>query len=65
MNQIMQVLTIITTIFVPLSFLVGLYGMNFDYMPELHYRYGYFTLLACMGGIVIGLTIFFKKKNWF
>ena len=65
MNQVMQVLTIITTIFVPLSFLVGLYGMNFDYMPELHYRYGYFILLFFMGCIVTGLTFFFKKKNWF
>ncbi len=65
MNQVMQVLTIITTIFVPLSFLVGLYGMNFDYMPELRFRYGYFILLFLMGCIVIGLSIFFKKKNWF
>lgn len=65
MNQVMQVLTIITTIFVPLSFLAGLYGMNFDYIPELHHRYGYFILLGFMLTIVVGLITYFKKKNWF
>ncbi len=65
MNQVMQVLTIITTIFVPLSFLAGLYGMNFDNMPELHHRYGYFILLGIMCTIVAILITFFKKKNWF
>jgi len=65
MNQVMQVLTIITTIFVPLSFLVGLYGMNFEYIPELQYRYGYFVLLGLMLLISIGLIGYFKKQNWF
>ncbi len=65
MNQVMQVLTIITTIFVPLSFLAGLYGMNFENMPELHHRYGYFILLGIMCTIVAGLITYFKKKNWF
>ncbi len=64
MNQVMQVLTIITTIFVPLSFLVGLYGMNFDHMPELHYKYGYFVLLGIMFLIAIGLLIWFRRKKW-
>ena len=64
MNKVMQVLTIITTIFVPLSFLAGLYGMNFKYMPELQYRYGYFILLGVMAVVVIGLLIWFRKRKW-
>ncbi len=64
MNQVMQVLTIVSTIFIPLTFLAGIYGMNFDHIPELHYRYGYFILLGIMLIIFIGLLYFFKKKNW-
>ena len=64
MNQVMQVLTIITTIFVPLSFLAGLYGMNFEYIPELHFKYGYFILLGLMATIGIGLLIWFKRRRW-
>lgn len=64
MNQVMQVLTIITTIFVPLSFLAGMYGMNFDNMPELHYKYGYFILVSCMFLIAGGLLLWFRKKKW-
>lgn len=64
MNQIMQFLTIITAIFVPISFLAGLYGMNFQYIPELEYKYGYFALISVMILIVLGLIINFKKKNW-
>lgn len=64
MNQVMQVLTLITTIFVPLSFLAGLYGMNFDHMPELHFRYGYFILLGVMFFLGIGLLYWFKKQRW-
>ena len=65
MNQVMQILTIITTIFVPLSFLAGIYGMNFTHMPELHYKYGYYILLGIMFSIFVGLLIFFKRKRWF
>jgi magnesium transporter len=65
MNQVMQVLTIITTIFVPLSFLAGLYGMNFEYIPELKYRYSYFILLSVMFLILIGSLVYFRKKKWF
>ena len=65
MNQVMQVLTVITTIFVPLSFLTGLYGMNFDHIPELHYRYGYFVLLAVMFALSLGLLYYFRRKEWF
>lgn len=64
-NQVVQLLTIITTIFVPLSFLAGLYGMNFENIPELHYKYGYYCLLAVMLLLSIGLVVFFKKKKWF
>lgn len=64
MNQVVQVLTLITTIFVPLSFLVGLYGMNFDHMPELHFKYGYFILLGVMFLVGIGLLIWFKRQKW-
>lgn len=64
MNQVMQLLTIITTIFVPLSFLVGLYGMNFDYIPELSYHYGYFTLLGVMCLLVVGFIVYFRRKGW-
>jgi magnesium transporter len=76
MNQVMKVLTIISTIFIPLTFIVGLYGMNFSYtdpitgkilplnMPELYSPYGYVTVVAIMVVIVIGLLYFFVKKGW-
>ncbi len=65
MNNIMMTFTAITTIFMPLSFIAGIYGMNFDYMPELHWKYGYFVVLAAMA--VIGMTMFvwFKRNGWF
>lgn len=65
MNQVMQVLTIITSVFVPLSFLTGLYGMNFKNMPELETQYGYFVLLGVMFLIFVGSMFYFKKKRWF
>jgi len=65
MNQVMQVLTIITTIFVPLSFLAGLYGMNFENIPELKVKNGYFILLSVMFIILVGSLLFFRKKKWF
>jgi magnesium transporter len=64
LNQIMKVLTIITAIFVPLSFLAGIYGMNFEYMPELHTPSGYFILLGVMLGIATILLLIFRKKRW-
>lgn len=64
MNKIMQVLTIITSIFVPLSFLTGLYGMNFENMPELKSQYGYFILLSVMLVAVFFMMAFFRKKRW-
>lgn len=64
MNQVMQLLTVITSIFVPLSFIVGLYGMNFSYMPELEYRNGYFVLWGIMALIGVGMWAYFKRKKW-
>src|SRR6056297_1737805 len=64
LNEIMKVLTIISTIFIPLSFLVGLYGMNFVYIPELNIKYGYFILIAVMAIITLGMFLWFRKKGW-
>jgi len=64
LNQIMKVLTIFTVIFVPLSFLAGIYGMNFENIPELKTRYGYFILLGVMLAIATVLLIIFKRKKW-
>ena len=64
MNHVMQFLTIITAIFVPISFLTGLYGMNFEYIPELQMRNGYFALWAVMLTIVIALVMYFKRNKW-
>lgn len=63
-NQIVQLLTIITTIFVPLTFLAGIYGMNFEHIPELKYKYGYFILLGIMVLTSITLILLFKRKKW-
>lgn len=65
MNNVMKVLAVISTIFMPLSFLAGVYGMNFKYMPELEWRFGYFILLGIMAALVIIMFVIFKKKKWF
>ena len=65
MNEVMKVLTIIATIFIPLSFIAGVYGMNFDYMPELHNPYGYFILWGVMVLVFFGMAYYFKRKRWF
>ena len=64
MNQIMQVLTIMATIFIPLTFIAGIYGMNFEYMPELQWKYGYFTIMGIMGSVFLGMLYYFRKKKW-
>src|SRR5690606_24392168 len=64
-NKVMRILTVITTIFMPLTFIAGIYGMNFTYMPELTYKYGYFVIQAIMIVIGIGMFIWFKRKGWF
>jgi magnesium transporter len=64
LNAIMKVLTIITTIFMPLSFIAGIYGMNFRYLPELQWRYGYTLVLMLMTFIALLMLFFFRKKKW-
>jgi magnesium transporter len=64
LNAVMKVLTIIATIFMPLTFLAGIYGMNFKYMPELEWKWGYFLILFVMFGIGISMLFYFKKKKW-
>jgi len=64
MNEVMKVLTIIATIFIPLSFLAGLYGMNFAFMPELQWKYGYFAVLGVMLATGIGMLAYFKRRRW-
>lgn len=64
LNKIMKLLTLVSTIFIPLTFLAGIYGMNFSNMPELNYRYSYFYLLFIMLVVAVGMGIWFKKKKW-
>ncbi len=64
MNEVMKVLTIIATIFIPLTFIAGIYGMNFEFMPELKWRFGYFASLGVMLVIFAGMLIYFRKKDW-
>ena len=63
-NRIMKILTIVTTIFLPLTLVAGWYGMNFVGMPELHWKYGYPAVILVSVGIVAALVIYFKKKKW-
>ncbi|MDR2786196.1 MAG: magnesium/cobalt transporter CorA [Treponema sp.] len=65
MNKVMKVLTIISTLFIPLTFIVGVYGMNFRFMPELEYRYAYPITWGVMLVIAAGMLIFFKRRGWF
>ena len=64
MNEIMKVLTIFAAIFIPLTFMAGVYGMNFEYMPELKWKYGYFVLLGTMLALFVGMVAFFRRKKW-
>ena len=64
MNQVMRVLTVIATIFIPLTFIAGIYGMNFEFMPELKFRYGYPILMGSMFIILIVMVLIFKRKKW-
>ena len=64
MNEIMKVLTIMASIFIPLTFIAGVYGMNFEYMPELEWRYSYPILLVMMAVLLVSMLLFFKKKRW-
>lgn len=64
MNEIMKVLTIMSSIFIPLTFIVGLYGMNFEFMPELHWRYGYLMVWVVMTIVTGVLLVVFRRKKW-
>lgn len=65
MNEVMKVLTVISTIFIPLTFIAGVYGMNFHNMPEIEWKYGYITIWSIMIVILVGMVIYFKRKKWF
>ena len=65
MNEVMKVLTIISTFFIPLSFLAGVYGMNFKYMPELEFRWSYGIFWAIIVAVATGMILFFRRKKWF
>lgn len=65
LNGVMKALTVIGAIFIPLTFIVGVYGMNFEYMPELHYRWGYPVSLIGMLAIAIGMFLYMKSRKWF
>jgi len=65
MNEIMKTLTIVSSIFIPLTFIAGVYGMNFQNMPELKYSYGYHTVIGGMVFLGIAMVIYFKKRRWF
>jgi magnesium transporter len=65
MNEVMKTLTIIATIFIPLTFIVGIYGMNFRHMPELDWVWGYPVIWGIIIVVVVGMAAYFKKRGWF
>jgi magnesium transporter len=65
MSQVAQVLTMVATIFIPLTFIAGVYGMNFKYMPELAHRWGYPACLLLMLAVAVGMLLYFRRKHWF
>jgi magnesium transporter len=65
LNDIMKFLTIFSVIFIPLTFIAGIYGTNFDVVPELHYEYSYFIMWGIMVTVAIGMLIYFRKRKWF
>jgi magnesium transporter len=64
MNEVMKVLTIMSSIFIPVTFIAGIYGMNFEFMPELKSRYGYAAVWAIMLSVMLGLMYYFRRKKW-
>lgn len=65
LNDIIKFLTVFSVIFIPLTFIAGVYGTNFDYLPELHFKYGYFMMLGVMLILAVSMIFYFKKKKWF
>jgi magnesium transporter len=63
-NEVMKVLTIMASTFIPLTFMAGLYGMNFDYLPELHVRWAYPVVLGAMAAVAVGMVIYFHRRGW-
>jgi len=63
-NEVIRLLTVITSIFIPLTFIVGVYGMNFKFFPELNWQYGYPIIWGIMVAIALGMLVFFKKREW-
>jgi magnesium transporter len=64
LNEVMKVLTIISTFFLPLTFVAGVYGMNFEHMPELHWKYGYLFAWGIMAAISVVMFVYFRRKKW-
>jgi magnesium transporter len=64
LNEVMKVLTVIATLFIPLTFIASIYGMNFEHMPELKWRFGYPAALGLMASVAAGLIYFFKRRGW-
>jgi len=65
MNQVMKTLTIVDSIFIPLTFIAGIYGMNFTNMPELNWKWGYYSIWILILIVFLGMLYYFKKKKWF
>ncbi len=64
MNEVMKVLTIFASIFIPLTFVAGIYGMNFEYMPELAWRWAYPIVWLVMVSAAVGMLVYFRRKGW-
>ena len=64
-NDVMKVLTIFASIFIPLTFIAGIYGTNFEYLPELHFRYSYFVMWGVMITVAGAMLVYFKRNKWF
>jgi len=64
LNEVMKLLTVITTIFIPISFIAGVYGMNFRFMPETEWRWAYFAVIGLMAAIGLSMFAYFKRKRW-